>query len=96
MDLAKYKFRGNSTFPDIVLKNAINKYNEQAVEEIIQNCDIRHLKQLVKSDERLSAVKIALDLNVSLPKPIMTRTVRHYLRDLGFEYVIKQWLSSKH
>ena len=38
-------------------------------------------------------------MNNSLSNPIPTRTVRRYLRDLGFEYKVKikkQWLSSRH
>ncbi|CAF2153798.1 unnamed protein product [Rotaria magnacalcarata] len=60
--------------------------------------EIRHLKRLVKGDSHLSASKIASDLNTSLPKPIKTRTVRRYLKHLGFEYVVKikkQWLSAR-
>ena len=44
----------------------------------------RHLKRLVKSDACLSATKIASDLNASLPKPVTTRTVRTYLKELCF------------
>ena len=61
--------------------------------------NLRHLKRLVKGDTRLSATKIASDLNASLPKPVTTRTIRTYLKDLGFEYVVKmkkQWLGVKH
>ena len=60
---------------------------------------IRHLKRLVKVDSRISASKIASDLNTSLPEPVTTRTVRRYLKELGFEYVVKvkkQWLSARH
>ena len=40
--------------------------NEQVVQKPqTQNRDIRHLKRLVKGDGRLSAAKIALDLNGS-------------------------------
>ena len=48
---------------------------------------------------RLRSTKIASDLNASLPKPVTTRTVRTYLKELVFEYVIKvkkQWLSVQH
>ena len=54
----------------------------------VQNRDFRHLKQPAKGDRRLSAAKIASDLNGSFAKPITT-TVCRYLRNLGFEYVIK-------
>ena len=65
----------------------------------IQNRDILHLKRLVKDGGRLSATKIASDLSGNLSKPVTTRTVRRYLRDLAFEYVLKikeQWVGSKH
>ena len=65
----------------------------------VPNRGVRYLKRLVKDDGRLSATKITSDLNASLPKPVSTRTVRRYLRDLGYEYVVKikrQWLSNKH
>ena len=55
----------------------------------IPNRGIRHLKRLVKDDGRLSEAKITSDLNASLPKPVSTRTVHRYLRDLGYEYVVK-------
>ena len=61
--------------------------------------EIRHLKRLVKGDSCTSASKIASDLNTSLPKPVTTRAVRRYLKELGFEYVVKikkQWLSARH
>ena len=59
------------------------------MQEKTQNCATRHLKRLVKGDRRLSVAKIASDLNSSLPKPVMTRTLRSYVRDLGFEYRVK-------
>ena len=49
----------------------------------------RYLKRLIKGDACLSTTKIASDLNASLPKPMTTRTVRTYLKELGFEYVVK-------
>ena len=61
--------------------------------------EIRHLKRLVKGDSRISSSKIASDFNTSLPKLVTTRTVRRYLKELGFEYVVKvkkQWLSASH
>ncbi|CAF2016844.1 unnamed protein product [Rotaria magnacalcarata] len=90
------------------VQNAIKKYKETGQyndfprtgrPKKIPNRGIRHLKRLVKDDGRLSAAKITSDLNASLPKPVSTRTVRRYLRDLGYEYVVKikkQWLSNKH
>ena len=61
--------------------------------------DQRHLKRLVKGENRLSMSKITRDLNESLPKPITSRTVFNYLKKLGYEYKVKlkkQWLSVKH
>ena len=51
--------------------------------------DFRHLKRLVSGDARMSETKIASNLNASLPKPGTTQTVRTYLKELSFEYVIK-------
>ena len=54
---------------------------------------------MVKDDACLSAAKIASDLNASLLKPVTTRTVPTYLKELSFEYVIrvkKQWLGVQH
>ena len=61
--------------------------------------NVRCLKRLVKGDSRLSATKIMSDLNSVLPEPVTVRTVRRYLKKLGFEYVVKikkQWLSAEH
>ncbi|CAF3183212.1 unnamed protein product [Rotaria socialis] len=89
-------------------QNAIKKYKDQGNYNDLKSSGrprkvdgrgLRHLKRLVKGDERLSAAKIATDLNASLPKPITTRTVRNYLKELGFEDVVKvkkQWLGVKH
>ena len=55
----------------------------------IPNRAVRHLKRLGKDDGRFSAAKITSDLNASLSKPVSARTVRRYLRDLGYEYVVK-------
>ena len=51
--------------------------------------EIRHLKRLAKGNSRLSASKIATNLNASLPETVTTRTIRRYLKDLAFEYVVK-------
>ena len=89
-------------------QNAVKKYKETRQynnfprtdrPKTIPNRGVRHLKRLVKDDGCLSAAKITSDLNASLPKPVSTRTVRGYLRDLGYEYIVKiknQWLSNKH
>ena len=55
----------------------------------IPNHGVQHLKRLIKDDGRLSAAKITSNLNDSLPKPVSTRTIRRYLRDLGYEYLVK-------
>ena len=55
----------------------------------------RHLRRLVKGDAGLNATKIASDLNANLSKSVTMRTVRTYLKELAFEYVVKmekQWL----
>ena len=54
---------------------------------------------MVQGDNRLSAAKITTDLNISLFKPVSKRTMRRYLKKLGYEYAVKikkQWLSTKH
>ena len=90
------------------VQNAIKKFKETGQyndlkrtgrPKKIPDRSVRHLKRQVKGDSRLSAAKITSDLNASLPKLVSTRTVRTYLRDLGFEYVVKikkQWLSARH
>ena len=62
-------------------------------------CEIRHMKRLVNGNSRLSASKIATDLNANLPEPVITRTIQRYLRDHALKYVVKigkQWLSARH
>ena len=64
----------------------------QSVQDVQKQLDprgFRDLKRLVKGDARLSATKIASDLNASLPKAVTTPTVRTYLTELAFEYVVK-------
>ena len=51
--------------------------------------NIRELKKLVQGDNRLSAAKITIDLNMSLFKPVSKRTVRRYLKKLDYEYAVK-------
>ena len=61
----------------------------QSVRGVQNNLDgrcFRRLNRLVKGDACVSATKIASDVNGSLPKPVTTRTVRIYLKELGFEY----------
>ena len=60
--------------------------------------DQRHLKLLVKGENRLSVSKITKDLNQFVPEPITSRTVFNYLKRLGYEYKVKlkkEWLSRK-
>ena len=90
------------------VQNAVKKYKETRQyndfprtgrPKIIPNRGVRHLKRLAKDDGCLCAAKITSDLNASLPKEVSTKTVRRYLRDLGYEYIVKvkkQWLSNKH
>ena len=90
------------------VQNAIKKFKETGQYKDLKRTgrpkkipdrSVRHLKRLVKGDVRLSAAKITSDSNASLPKPVSTRTVRRYLRDLGFEYVVKikkQWRSARY
>ena len=61
--------------------------------------DQRHLKLLVKGENRLSVSKITKDLNQFVPETITSRTVFNHLNGLGYEYKVKlkkQWLSRKH
>ena len=65
---------------------------EQKLDERAQ----RHLKRLIKGENRLSVSKIMKDLNQSLCKPITSQTVFNYLKKLSYEYKMKLWLSAKH
>ena len=47
--------------------------------------DLRHLKRVVKGENRLSVSKITKDLNQFLPEPITSRTVFNYLKRLAYE-----------
>ena len=90
------------------VQNAINKYEHLGTYDEskrsgrprkLDERSFQHLKRLVKGSARLSATKIASELNASLPKPVTTRTVRTYLQELDFEYVVKmkkQWLGIQH
>ena len=80
------------------VQNAVKKYKESRQYNDFPhtgrpkknpNRSVRHLKRLVIDDGRLSVAKITSDLNASLPKPVSTRMVRGYLRDLGYEYVVE-------
>ena len=80
------------------VKNAINKYKHLGIYEGLKRSErpkkvyaqnLRCLKRLVKGDAHLNATKTASDLNASLPKSVTTQIVRTYLKELGFEYVVK-------
>ena len=80
------------------VRNAIIKFEEytkfddmkrSARPKSLSDRNIHELKRLVQGDNRLSAAKITTDLNISLFKPVSKRTVRRYLKKLGFEYAIK-------
>ena len=82
--------------------NAITKFDDMKRSgrpKSLSNRNIREFKRLVQGDNRLSATKITTDLNMSLFKPVSKRTVRRYLKKLGYEYAVKikkQWLSTKY
>lgn len=90
------------------VQNAIKKFKQLGIYKDLKHTgrpkkingrDLRHLKRLVTGDARLSASRITSDLNSSLVKPVSIFTVRRYLKDLGYEYVVKikkQWLSTSH
>ena len=90
------------------VQNAIKKFRDQGIYNDLKRSerprkvfgrDLRHLKRLVKGDARLSAAKATSDLSASLPKPVKARTVRNYLKELGFEYAVKvkkQWSGATH
>ena len=61
--------------------------------------ELRHLKRLIKNDNRLSCSKITTEINESLNKPVTRRTIFNYLKKLGYEYKVKikkQWLTAQH
>ena len=90
------------------VRNAITKFEEYTKfddmkrsgrPKSLSDRNIRELKRLVQGANRLSPAKITTDLNISLFKPVSKRTVRRYLKKLGYEYAVnikKQWLSTKH
>ena len=52
--------------------------------------NISELKRLVQGDNNpLIAAKITTDLNISLFKPVSKRTMRRYLKKLGYGYAVK-------
>ena len=50
---------------------------------------ICEFKRLVQGDNRLSAAETTTNLNMSLFKPVSKRTMRRYLKKLGYEYAVK-------
>ena len=78
--------------------NAINKYKDtgefmdkKRIGRIpkLDEPDQRHLKRVVKGENRLSVSKITRDLNQSLSEPITSPTVFDYRKKLGDEYKVK-------
>ena len=60
---------------------------------------VRETKESIQDDNRLSAVEITTDLNMSLSELVSKRTVHRYLKKLDYKYSAKtkkQWLSAKH
>ena len=90
------------------VRNAFTKFEEYAKFDYMKQSgrpkglsdrNVHELKSLVPGDNRLSAARITTDLNMSLSKPVSKRTMRRYLKKLGYEYAVKikeQWLSAKH
>ena len=80
------------------VRNAITKFEEYTKfddmersgrSKSLSDRNIRELKRLVQGDNRLSVAKITTALNVSPFKPVSKRTVRRYLKKLGYEYAVK-------
>ena len=80
------------------VQNAIKKYKQQRRFDVLKyterpkklsDCEIRYLKRLVKGEFRFSESEIAMNFKANLPEPVTTRTRRTYLKDLAFEYVVK-------
>ena len=78
--------------------NAITKFEEYTKfndmkrsgrPKSLSDRNIRELKRLVQSDNRLSAAKVTTDLSMSPFKPVSKRTVRRYLKKLSYEYAVK-------
>ena len=107
-DLSSSKISKQLQVSRCCVRNAITKFEEYTKfddmkrsgrPKSLSDRNIRKLKRLVQGDNRLSGAKIKTDLNMSLFKPVSKRTVRHYLKKLGYEYAVKikkQWLSAKH
>ena len=90
------------------VRNAINENKHLGTYEDLKSLgclkkldgrSFRHLKRSVKGDARLSVTKVVSNLNAILPKPVTMPTAHIYLKELGFEYVLKiekQWLDIQH
>ena len=90
------------------VRNTVTKFEEYIkFDDMKRSCrpkslsdrNIHELKRLIQGDNRLSAAKITIDLNMSLFKPVSKRTVRRDSKKLGYEYAVKiekQWLSTKY
>ena len=90
------------------VQNTISKYKHPGTYDDLKRSEhpkkndalgFRHLKRLIKGNARLSATKIASDLNANLQKLVTPPTVRTYLKELAFECVVKvkkQWLGVQH
>ena len=79
------------------MNSLIKKCTERA--QKLDERDQRHLKLLVKGENRLSVSKITRDLNQPLSEPITSLTVFNRLTKLGDEYEVKlkkQWLGAQH
>lgn len=90
------------------MRNAIAKFQQYANFDDLKRSrrprslsdrNIRELKRLLQSDNRLSGIKITADLNMSSSKLVSKCILRRYMKERGYEYVIKirrHWLSAKH
>ena len=81
------------------VQNAVKKYKEARQYNDFPSTGRPKKFQIVAFDigrdwsrmmDVLVRAKITSDLNASLPKPVSTRTIHRYLRDLGYEYVVKK------
>ena len=88
------------------VQNAIKKYKQLGwfdalkhtgrPKKLLRSWDST-FKKIGQRNSRLSASKIAMNLNTSLSELVTTRIIRRYLKDLDFEYLVKiqkQWLGT--
>ncbi len=80
------------------VRNTIIKFEKHGIFEDLKRSgrpkalserNVRELKRLVTSENRLSVVKSTSDINISLPKPVSKDTIRRCLTKLGYEYAVK-------